>query len=325
MAHKAGEDDGAQVTTTVRRQRLLTTGIGRRDVFAIVQVVVFVDAPQEQDTGLGKVVGRLHDGVPQLACGHGGIHPLAVCTLVGALGEQRSAGASLVHQLPLCVVLHGCNELVRNAHRHIEVIPAPWRALGRDELVHIGMVDAQHAHLRPPPRARALHGGAGLIEHVHVAARPGCHGGGGLHLCALGTDAGEVIAHASATAHGLGRLTQRFVDARKAFVIHALNTVTHGLHKAVDEGGLYVGACRAHDAARADGACLQVGEEQGFVLVAQLRLFDRGQSPRHTLVQLVGGGFARFEVFLAQYIQADGLQGRGGLEGGLRFAFHGGR
>src|SRR3989344_1340806 len=95
----------------------------------------------------------------------------------------------------------------------------------------------------PPPRSRALHGGAGLIEHVHVAARPRCHGGGGLHLCALGTDAGEVIAHAPATAHGLGRLTQRFVDARKAFVIHALDAVTHGLHKAVDKGGLYVGDC----------------------------------------------------------------------------------
>ncbi|MNV67642.1 hypothetical protein D3C71_1604500 [compost metagenome] len=215
------------------------------------------------------------------------------------------------------------DEFVRHTDRYIEVVPAARRALGRDELVHIGMVNSQHAHLGAAAGACALHRGAGLVKHVHVAARARRHRRRGLDPCALGPDAREVVAHTTAAAHGFGGLAQGLVDARETFLVHALNAVAHGLHKAVDQCGLDVGACGAHDAARANRACLQVGQEQRFVFFAQLWLFDRRKGPGHALVQLLHRGFARFEVFLAQHVQADGLDGAGGRQGGVRFALHG--
>ena len=74
---------------------------------------------------------------------------------------------------------------------------------------------------------------------------------------------------------------QGLVNAGVAFFVYALNAVTHGLHKAVDQRGLDVGARRAHDAAGTDGARVQVGEELLFPLGAQLGFFDAGQGARH--------------------------------------------
>ena len=76
---------------------------------------------------------------------------------------------------------------------------------------------------------------------------------GAFDLRATRADTREVVAHATAAPHGLGRLAQRFVNAGVAALVHALDAVTHGLHEAVDQGGLDVGAGGTHDAARADG------------------------------------------------------------------------
>ena len=100
------------------------------------------------------------------------------------------------------------------------------------------MVDPQHAHLRPAAGTGALDGGARLVKHIDVAARPGRHGGRAFHFCATGPNARKVVAHATATAHGLGSLAQRFIDAWVAVVIHTLDAIADGLHKTVDQGGL---------------------------------------------------------------------------------------
>ena len=323
VAHKARQDDGAEVAAPVRRQGLLAAGVGGGDLLAIAQVVVLVDVVQEQDAGFGEVVGRLHDGVPQLARGQGLVHPQAVGALVGALLHHGDAGAGLVHQLPGLVVDHGLDEGIAHAHRHVEVVPAARRALGGDEVMHIGVVDAQHAHLRTAARARAFDGGARLVEHIDVAARARRHRVRALDLGAARADAREVVAHATTTAHGFGGFAQGLVNAGEALVVHALNAVTHGLHKAVDQRGLDVGARRAHDAPGANGARVHVRQKQGLVLVAFGLGFDRSQRPRHAPEQVFGTGFARLEVFFLQHIEADGLGGRDIVCAAQVFSLHG--
>ena len=148
VPHKPREDDGPEVAATVRREWLFAARVGRSDVFAVMQVVVFVDAAQKKDARLGEVVGRLHDRVPQRAGLHRGVDPQAVCALACALRDHGRTGGGFMHQIPGFVVLHGLDEGVRHAHRHVEVVPPARCAFGGDELVHIGVVDAQYAHLR---------------------------------------------------------------------------------------------------------------------------------------------------------------------------------
>ena len=131
------------------------------------------------------------------------------------------------------------------------------------------MVDAQHAHLRAAARARAFDGGARVVEDVDVAARARSERCGGAHHRAARADAREVVADAAAAPHGLGGLAQGFVDAGETVAVHALDAVAHGLHEAVDQRGLQLGAGGAHDAARADGARLEVLQEALLPLGAQ--------------------------------------------------------
>ena len=64
---EARQVDRAEAATAIGGQRLLATRIGRSDRLAIRQVVVAVDRVEEQHAGLGVVIGRSHDLVPQLA------------------------------------------------------------------------------------------------------------------------------------------------------------------------------------------------------------------------------------------------------------------
>ena len=130
-----------------------------------------MDAVQKQNAGFGKVVGRTHDGVPDLLGGHFLVNPQTVFTLVGTGFNALKAGAGAVHQLPALLVRERMHEGVGHGHRHVEVVPAPGRALGAYELKNIGMVNAQHAHLGAPARASALDRGAGMVKHIDVAAR----------------------------------------------------------------------------------------------------------------------------------------------------------
>ena len=280
-----------------------------------MQVVVAVDLIQEQDARLGKVIGRLHDGVPQLARRHFAEDPQPVAALVSALVNQLFARLGRVHQFPLGIVLHGLHEGIAHAHRDVEVVPAPGRALGGDELEHIGVVDAQHAHLRATARARAFNGRAALVKHVDVAARAAGDGMRALDFSALGADAAKVVTHTAAPTHGFGRLAQCLVNTRVAFAIHALNGIAHRLHEAVDEGSLNVGAACAHDAPRANGPCAQIGKKFLLPLGSQLGLFGAGQRAGNALVKLLDIGLARLQIFFAQHIAADGLHVRSGCRG----------
>ncbi|MPM43016.1 hypothetical protein SDC9_89688 [bioreactor metagenome] len=321
VAHEARQDDRAQVAAAIGRQGLLATRIGGLDVLGVVQIVVGVDLVEEQNARLGEVVGRLHDGVPQLSRGQRAVHPLAIGTLARARLLDVLAGFGHMDQLPVAIGLHGLHEAVGHADRHVEIVPAARRALGGDEVQHIRMINAQHAHLRAATCPSALYGGARLIEHVDVAAGARGHRGRALDQRAARADAREVVAHAAATAHGFRRLAQRLVDAREARIIHALDAIAHGLHKAVDQRGLDVCARRAHDAAGADGTCAQIVHEARLYRLAQLLALHRCQRARHAAIEFFHVLLIIFEVFLAQHVETDGLHGQGGNQIGS-FAFH---
>ena len=322
VAHEARQDDGAEVAAAVGRKRLFATGVGGRDRLAVIEVVVLVDVVQEQDAGFGKVIGRAHHRVPQLAGRQRLVHPQAVGALVGALRQGRGAGLRAVHQLPVLAFGQCTHEGVGDADGDVEVVPAPGRALGGDEFLHIRVVDAQHPHLCAAARTGAFHRRARLVEDVDVAARARGHGGRALDGRATRTDAREVVADAAAAAHGFGRFAQRFVNAGVAVFVHALDAVAHRLHKAVDERGLDGGAGGAHDASGADGTRIQVVQEQRFVLGPLAFGFDRCQGTRHAAVQVIERALAGFEVFLRQHVLADGLDGQYGLGLADGIAFH---
>ena len=130
-----------------------------------------------------------------------------------------------------------------------------------------------------------------------------------LHFRAVGTDAGEVVAYATATAHGFGRLAQRLVDAGVAVVVEALDAVTHRLDETVDEGGLDVGTGGTHDAAGTDGPRMQVAQELRLPFGTDVLLLDRGQRTGHTGVQVGRGLLVALQVLFGQHVLADGLDG----------------
>ena len=66
-AHEARQVDRAEQAGAVGRQRLLAAGIGGADVLAPPVVVHLVDAVDEDEPGLGEIVGGRHDDVPQAA------------------------------------------------------------------------------------------------------------------------------------------------------------------------------------------------------------------------------------------------------------------
>src|SRR3954468_313037 len=66
---------GAEAAAAVGRQRLLGARVSGLDRLAVVEVVVAVDAVEEQDARLGMVVGRAHDLVPELARADLAINP----------------------------------------------------------------------------------------------------------------------------------------------------------------------------------------------------------------------------------------------------------
>jgi hypothetical protein len=91
--------------------------------------------------------------------------------VVGTGGLLRHAGFGAVHQFDLAVGLHGLHEGVGHADADVEVLQVA-AVLGVDELLDVGVVAAQHAHLRATAGTGAFHGFAAAVEHAHVADRP---------------------------------------------------------------------------------------------------------------------------------------------------------
>ena len=163
-----GEIDRAQKAGAIGRQRLLAARIGGLDRLAIGEVVQRVDAIDEDHAGLGAVVGRAHDAVPQRAGLHG---------LVDLAVERRG---------PSGVAFDRRHEGVGHQHREIEIAQPPGLALGLDEFLDVGMIAAS-VPIIAPRRAPARHDGpAHRVPHIHERERARRIGADALHRAPLG-------------------------------------------------------------------------------------------------------------------------------------------
>ena len=156
VADEFCEVDAAETAAAVIGDRDLAAGIGRLDLLAVMQVVVGVDAVEEEHAGLGGLKGVAHDDAPELAGADGGVDPEAVVALMRAVGDLGGAGAGLVDKLELAVGLDRFHERIGHADRDVEVVELAGLAFGRDEFHDVGVVAAQHAHLRAAPGAGGI-------------------------------------------------------------------------------------------------------------------------------------------------------------------------
>ena len=180
---KARQYGRAQIAAAVGRQRLFAAGVGGFNDFAVRQVVVAIDFVDEQHAGFRMVVSAGHDLVPQMARLDFFEYPQSV----GALIRVREAGVRLgfVNQFPVAVLADRFHESVGDrdadieiaqfrkalAHFFGEAVIVDHRLLqilfhlviqrqfadeqavfGVDKGFDVGMVNAQHAHLRATAR-----------------------------------------------------------------------------------------------------------------------------------------------------------------------------
>ena len=276
-------------------------GVGRLDPLHVGEVVVLVHAVDEDDTGLRVVVGGVHDLLPEIARLDGAVDPHAVVAAVRAGLEEIRRRLPLVDELPVAVGFHRPHERVGHRHAHVEVLEVAV-VLGVDEVLQVRVVAAQDAHLRAAARACRFHRFARAVEHPHVRHRAARAAVGALHVRAPGADGREVVADATAPAHGFGGLHQGDVDARAA-VDGFGDRVAHGLHEAVDQRGPEVGARGGVDASARDEAAVERLEEHG--LPAGGVLFDRRQRARHAPPHVVDGALVALGVFFQQHVEGD--------------------
>ena len=210
-----------------------------------------------------------------------------------------------MHQLDLEVHLDREHEIVGDADRDVEVGEVAL-VLGVDEFLDVGVVAAQHAHLRAAARARGLDRLARAVEDAHVGKRAARARVRAFHFGAARADGGEVVADAAAAPHGLGRFLQRGVDARPP-VDDFRDRVADRLHEAVDERGLQRDAGGGIDAPGGDEAFFLRLEEAPLPLGALALALDLGEGARHAAADFGDGLLAALGVLLEQRVAADFL------------------
>ena len=133
-----------------------------------------------------------------------------------------------IDQVVAAVSLHRVHELRGDAHRDVEVRDFGEVFLAGNELQHVGMIDAQNAHVRPASRSPLLHRiRAGVIQ-FHERHRPRRHPRGAAHHPPLGSQAGERKAGTAARLMNQRHAAQCVVDA----VLPIAERVFHRQHKA---------------------------------------------------------------------------------------------
>src|SRR5262245_7548432 len=91
---------------------------------------------------------------------------------------------TLVNELPRTITLDCVHESVGHCDADIEIAQLA-AVLGVDEILDIGMVAAQDAHLGTAARACGFHRLTALVEHAHVGDGSACAAVGPAHQCAL--------------------------------------------------------------------------------------------------------------------------------------------
>ncbi len=327
--HEGGQVHRAQQAGAVGRQRLLAARIGGADRLAPPVVVHLVDPVDEDEAGLGVVVGGHHDHVPQVPrldpavdlAGHAAVvaldqvvvvhRPVAPDDRVGGL-EVDLVALLLVHredQRPVLVVLHRRHEAVGDQQAEVELAQAAVLALGADELAYIRMADIEGAHLRAAAAAGGADGEAHLVVDIHERQRPAGVGAGAGNVGAARAQGAELVADAAAGLEG------------QAGLVDLLQDVVHGVaddsgHRAVDgRGGRLVslGAGVGDDPPGRDRAIAQGPEEALVPVLAEgLVRLDIGQGAGDPLPGLVDAAVDGFPALVLEAVLAvpDVLRGR---------------
>jgi len=174
--------------------------------------IAAVGGVQEQDARLAVVVRLAGDQVKEIAGAH----------------RLPDLAVSRVDQVKILVVLHRPHEGVGHTHRDIEVRDMALVGLAGNELSNVRVVDAQHGHVGPAPRATLRDLAESLVVHPQEAHRPGRLAHRGAHQGALGPQPAEGKAVAAARLLDQGRVAQRLEDTRR----RAPHVIFNRQHKA---------------------------------------------------------------------------------------------
>jgi hypothetical protein len=216
--------DRPEQAGAVRRQGLLSAWIARMNFLAVPKVVHAVDAVDEDHAGLGVVVGRPQEPVPEVA------------------RRQAAIDRAAEHQVPGRVLLDRLHEGVADQDREVEHAQPPGVALGVDEVLDVRVVAAQRCHHGAAARAGAHDRPAHGVPDVHEAERPRGVGAHALDRRTLGPEGREVVADAAALLQGQRRFLQVLEDPR--------HVVGDGAHdEAVEQGDVALGPGARQDPA----------------------------------------------------------------------------
>ena len=260
------------------------------DGFAIAQIVFCVDAVNEDDAGLGIIIGGLHDLVPQSTRGD--------CFVGVACKDQR----------PACIIFNSRHEGIRHQNGQVEIAQAQGITFCGNEGFNIGMVAAQGSHHGPASRTCRHDGAAHGVPHIHETQGAGCIGTNTSNGGSLGAKGREVMANTAALLQGEGCFLQALKNT-----CHGIIDLTHD--KAVEHGDTAPRSSAGHNSARRQE--LEPGqyfiEGRGpFFLVT--RFFSLGDSASHApprvLQSLVMDGSARFlePIFHVPNLLRDGIE-----------------
>ena len=218
IADQAGQIHRPEQTGPVGRQRLFAAGIGGTDLLAVVKVVQTIDAVDEDHAGLGAVVGRPHDAVPERP------------------GAQGLQGFACEPQGPVGIFPNRLHEGVGDQDREVEPAQPRRVALGIDEGLDIRMVAAQRAHHGAAPGAGAHDGPAHGVPDVHEAERARGIGPDPGDQRALGPEGREVVTDPAAALQGQRRLLQVLEDPRHVVGHLAHDEAVEQRHPAIGPG-----------------------------------------------------------------------------------------
>ena len=189
--------DRPEAAVLVRAQPLLAARIGGFQVVQVGYGVGPIGGVEEQHAGLAVAVRVAHHEIEDLPRPDGLHH----------LPRVRR------HQVVGLVVAHGLHEGVGNADGNVEVRDLVLVGLARDEVADIGMIDAQHGHVRPAPCAALGHFAEGLVVDAQEPDRTGGQPGGGLDDGAFLAQAAEGEAVAASRLLNQSRVAESLEDA----------------------------------------------------------------------------------------------------------------
>src|SRR5215210_318323 len=172
--------DAPQVARVVRRQVRLRARV-RGFYRELRRRVVVVDLVYKHYTRLAVEMRPLDYSTEQVP-GANGLHDLAIAGVL---------------ELEVGIRLHGLHELVGNGDGDVEVVDLVVVLLAGDELLDVGVVNPEDAHVRPAPGPALLDLVRRSVVDGHERDRPARHAHRGLHQVVLRTQTREAEARAA--------------------------------------------------------------------------------------------------------------------------------